>query len=183
MFEHYIAYWADELRTNTGLVALLSIVLTGFINIIIQHFSKELELKKHRQQLLFEKKYNAYAKYFEYFDDYFRIAQDVLIAIKQFNNEEHKNEDEFEKAKKNLLITFEKFTRIKGYLEMPGVEISMFFTCNNKIEEKVMEIVSSEEYIINPSNSFEVEKPKLEKHIKILSDLAQLLKEDLGMKN
>ncbi len=181
MFEYYVYYLADELRTNTGLIALLSILLTGFVNMAIQHFSRSLELKKHKQQLLFEKKYNAYAKFFEYFDEYCKIAQDYLIAIKQFNDETPMDEDEFEKAKSKLLITWEKFIQIKSYLDMPGTELLIFFSCNKKIESKVLEIRQSEDSIINPNNLLAIERPKIEKQIKSLSELFQLLKEDLGL--
>ena len=82
-----------------------------------------------------------------------------------------------------MLESYKEFAKIKNYLSMPGLEILIFI--NQEIADKINEIVSLEEteaLIIKTDVELKENSKKIEKYIKVLSELAKLLSEDLGIK-
>lgn len=156
-------------------VAMAGILLTIFI----PFFTKDLELEKHRTQLLFEKKYNAYSKYFNIFDDFYHSSMDIVVKIEVFNKKKHKNEKEFEKHKQELIEALKQFFDIQKYLSMPSLEFLMY--ANKEIEGKIEEIVDIEGNIDSEASLTE-NAEKIKVYIKILSELAVLLQSDLKIK-
>lgn len=152
-------------------------------SIAIPFFTKDLELEKHHQQFLYERKYNAYVKYLNIFDDYWNKSQEVLLELNEFNQRKEQTKEEFEKHKSKLLESYKEFVRIKNFLSMPGLEILIFI--NQEIADKINEIVSLEEtesLVIKTDAELKENSEKIEKYIKILSELAKLLSDDLGIR-
>lgn len=161
------------------IVAIISILSS----LLIPHVTKKIELEKHHKQFLYEKKYNAYVKYLNIFDDYWNKSQEVLLELNEFNQKKEQTREEFEEHKLKLLESYKKFAKIKNYLSMPGLEILIFI--NQEIADKINEIVSLEEteaLIIKTDVELKENSKKIEKYIKVLSELAKLLSEDLGIK-
>lgn len=153
------------------------------VSIIIPFATKNLELEKHHKQFLYEKKYNAYVKYLNIFDDYWNKSQEVLLELNEFNQKKEQTREEFEEHKLKLLESYKEFVKIKNYLSMPGLEILIFI--NQEIADKINEIVSLEEkesLIIKTDAELKENSKKIEKYIKVLSELAKLLSDDLGIK-
>ena len=96
------------------------------VSIIIPFATKNLELEKHHKQFLYEKKYNAYVKYLNIFDDYWNKSQEVLLELNEFNQKKEQTREEFEEHKLKLLESYKEFVKIKNYLSMPGLEILIF---------------------------------------------------------
>lgn len=150
-------------------------------SIIIPFCTKNLELEKHRRQFLFEKKYEAYKKYFNLFDSFWKVSRDVVISI-EFMNRGIENKEDFEQQKQIFLVAFAKFTEIRDYLSMPGLEILVFI--NKEIENKIKEIIeldTKKEFLLDTEADLITNAKKIEKYIDVLSKLATLLQEDLGI--
>ncbi len=155
---------------------------TIMASIIIPFCTKNLELEKHQKQFLYEKKYNAYAKYFEICDDFWKISGQTIANLHLLNAKKYNSEDEFNIQKTNVIDLYREFSKIKGYLSMPGLEILMYI--NNDIETKIKEIVEldvDQNLLINSTDDLDNNKQKVEKYIKIISELVTLLKKDLGI--
>lgn len=151
-------------------------------SIIIPFCTKNLELEKHQKQFLYEKKYNAYAKYFEICDSFWKISGQTIANLHLLNAKKYNSEDEFNIQKDNVIDLYREFSKIKGYLSMPGLEILMYI--NDEIETKIKEIVELEvnqNLLINSKDDLNNNKQKVEKYIKVISELATLLKKDLGV--
>ncbi len=161
------------------IVAIISVLSS----LLIPHVTKNIELEKHHKQFLYEKKYNAYVKYLNIFDDYWNKSQEVLLELNEFNQKKEQTREEFEEHKLKLLESYKEFVKIKNYLSMPGLEILIFI--NQEIANKINEIVSLEEteaLIIKTDVELKENSKKIEKYIKVLSELAKLLSDDLGIK-
>jgi hypothetical protein len=151
-------------------------------SITIPFITKNLELEKHQKQLLYEKKFEAYSKYFEICDNFWRISGQTVINMHLLNKGEFKSKEAFEEQKSKVLALFTEFTKIRDYLSMPGVGILVFI--NEKAEKKIEEIVKldvNEESIIDSKDELENNMKKVEKYIQLISELSALLKEDLGI--
>lgn len=147
-----------------------------FVTIFVPFFTKNLELEKHRQQLLFEKKYNAYAKYLERFDDFYHSSSRTIVELEKFNKKRHESKEEFEKHKQEVLEMLKKFFNIQDYLSMPGIEILIF--TNEEIQEKINEIAAIKDNI-KTDDSITNNLERLKIYIQILSELSKLLQKDL----
>ena len=102
-----IKYFINELKTNTGLVALLSALITSTFTIItvlwtqkketeLLKINKNLELERYRQEKIFEHKKEIYALLYENLVEVADLARysetkELLIQLKEKYNELKKN--------------------------------------------------------------------------------------------
>ena len=160
-------------ETATSITVIIASVMIPFC-------IKNLELEKHRRQFLYEKKYNAYSKYFSILDDFWKISGKTVFNMHIFNTENFKTEQDFEAQKRIVLDLYQKFIQVRDYLAMPGLEILIFV--NKKVENKIKEIVdidAENQLMINHRDDLQVNMLKVEKYIGKLAELARLLQEDL----
>lgn len=165
----------QRFETATSITAIIASVMVPFC-------IKNLELEKHRRQFLYEKKYNAYSKYFSILDDFWKISGRTVFNMHIFNTENFKTEQDFEAQKRIVLELYQKFIQVRDYLAMPGLEILIFV--NEKIESKIKEIVdidTENQLMINHKNDLQDNVEKVEKYISKLAELSSLLQDDLGI--
>ncbi len=193
----YIDFKATDiiLGLSMALLAVAVVIMVGYekfdsaialsaimASIIIPFCTKNLELEKHQKQFLYEKKYNAYAKYFEICDKFWRISGQTVANLHLLNEKQCNSEEEFNLQKSNVINLYREFSRIKNYLSMPGLEILIYI--NNEIETKIKEIVELDvnpDLVINTKDNLDKNKQKIERYIKLISELTTLLKKDLGI--
>lgn len=174
-----IVLFAKNLKFDSA-IALSAIMAS----MIIPFVTKNLELEKHQKQLLYEKKFNAYLKYFEICDNFWRISGQTVINIHLLNTSEFYSHEEFEKQKNKVIELYREFSKIRDYLSMPGVGILIFV--NKKIETKISQIVEldiDKTSIVNTQDELKDNIEKIKKYIQIISELTTLLKEDLGIED
>lgn len=174
-----IVLFAKNLKFDSA-IALSAIMAS----MIIPFVTKNLELEKHQKQLLYEKKFNAYLKYFEICDNFWRISGQIVINIHLLNTSEFYSHEEFEKQKNKVIELYREFSKIRDYLSMPGVGILIFV--NKKIETKISQIVEldiDKTSIVNTQDELKDNIEKIKKYIQIISELTTLLKEDLGIED
>lgn len=172
-------YFISELKTNSGLVALLSLTISSIFGLIVLALTHTLELKKFRQNILLEKKYKAYFKYFELFNDFYHSSKKTAINFENLKSGDFKDEEKFEDFKKEVIEQYQEFLEIKSKLSMPGAEMLIFV--NKKISEKIKEITSLNGNAITFDADIKENGEKLLKYITKISELMDLLKEDLGI--
>lgn len=174
-----VVLFAKNLKFDSA-IALSAIMAS----MIIPFVTKNLELEKHQKQLLYEKKFNAYLKYFEICDNFWRISGQTVINIHLLNTSEFYSREEFEKQKNKVIELYREFSKIRDYLSMPGVGILIFV--NKKIETKISQIVEldiDKTSIVNTQDELKDNIEKIKKYIQIISELTTLLKEDLGIED
>lgn len=162
------------------IVAIIGII-SGWI---IPHLTKNIELEKHRKQFLYEKKYNAYSKYFSIFDEYWYQSKSLLIELEQFNNGIFNTKEDFEEQKKKVIYLFENFQKIRDFLTMPGLEILVF--CPKSISEKINSIINLDlepSLNIDTKASLEDNSKKIQEYIKILREISNMLIADLKLED
>lgn len=152
------------------------------VSIVIPFATKNLELEKHQQQFLFEKKYNAYSKYFKICDNFWKLSSQTIFNMHLFNTEKYETKEDFETQKAKVLQLYQEYMKIRDFLTMPGLEILIFI--NDDIDKKIKEII---EVDVDKNSTFD-SKADLEENIKkasryiqLISELAALLKKDLGI--
>lgn len=160
------------------IVAIISVLSA----IIVPFCIKNLELEKHQKQFLFEKKYNAYSKYFEICDSFWKLSNQTIFNMHLFNIEKYDTKEDFDNQKAKVLALYQEYIKIRDFLTMPGLEILIFI--NGDIDKKIKEII---EVDVDKNSTFD-SKADLEENIKkasryiqLISELSALLKEDLGI--
>lgn len=159
----------------------ISVALAGiFSSIFIPFFTKNLEIEKHQKQFLYEKKYNAYVKYLNIIDEYYRQAQETILLISGFKGENFKNKEDFETYKEILITSYKQFSELCSRLTMPGLETLIFI--QEDVERKIREIVefgTNENLTLNSECDYFENAKKIQKYINVLADIAGSLKNDL----
>ena len=149
-------------------------------SIISPYCTKNLELEKHRRQFLYEKKYNAYSKYFKMLDKFWDISSETILNMHFFATQEHKSKEEFEAQKSQVINLYKKFCKIKNYLSRPELELLIFV--NKNIETKIKEIIqidTNKNMIIDHENDLQKNMQIIESYIEKLNELPSLLQKDL----
>lgn len=149
-------------------------------SIITPYYTKNLELEKHRRQFLYEKKYNAYSKYFKILDEFWDISSETILNMHFFATQEYELKEEFEAQKSQVIDLYKRFCKIKNYLSRPELEILIFV--NENIKTKIKEIVqidTNKNMIINHENDLQKNMQIIESYIDKLNELASLLQKDL----
>jgi len=162
----------------------IAVALAGIVaSMVIPFGTKNIELEKQKEQFLYEKKYNAYSKYFYLFDEFWKISQKTAVKLRIHNSDTEFTKEEFEERKQDILDWYVKFIEIKDYLSMPGLEI--LIGVNKQIENKIKEIIKLEsnyDSIIGTHKDYKKNKKIIGKYINTLADLSKLLQQDLGIK-
>lgn len=173
-------YFISELKTNSGLVALLSLTISSIFGILVLVLTHSLELKKFRQNILLEKKYNAYFEYFSLFNAFYGSSSEIIANFEFLKKGHFENENQHDEFKEKVIKQFQEFTKIKSKLSMPGVEKMIFM--NKKITNKIEELININDNMIDLDSNMEENSEEIIKIIKKCMELIELMKKDLEIK-
>lgn len=179
-FQSFIEYFINQLNINSGLVALLSLTISSIFGIIVLTLTHSLELKKFRQNLLLEKKYNAYFEYFSLFNEFYSSSSEIVFNFAQLKNKAFENEAQHDEFKAKVMQQFQEFTRIRAKLVMPGAEKMIFM--NKKINDKMEELINIDDCIPDLDANVKENAEKMMNIIKKTLELIELMKKDLEIK-
>ena len=160
----------------------ISVALAGILaTMSVPFITKDLELEKHRQKMLFEKKYEAYSKYFEHVNHLLHESQKTLLDYHIFNTHKFNSESDFNNQKAKILKSLDLFYKLKGKINMPAIEIFMF--ANNKIINQIEHLTDKNAGKISSEKDLNKNIKNLKKYIENISNLADLMRQDLGIKD
>lgn len=153
-------------------VAMAGILLTMFI----PFFTKDLELEKHRQQLLFEKKYDLYTKYFKLFDNYLYYSKRLIYKIEHFKIK-NQTEEYYNQLKQEITDLNKKVIDAREALLLPNAEF--FNYVDKEIRVKMVEVMDKFQDFEFEAD-LENNQKYLSKNCKVTYELIALLRKDLN---
>lgn len=156
--------------TSVGIAAILASIAVPFC-------TKNLELEKHRQQFLYEKKYESYKQYLENFDEFYKLFNDYeLLMNDQLYALQSADKKELENVREKTEKYFANFIKHRTLLVCPPIELRLHY------QEEIAIIVNNfAEIETNPCVNSKEQKARMDKILATVLILVDEIKKELGV--
>ena len=159
----------ENYESAIGIAAIIASMAIPFC-------TKNLELEKHRQQFLFEKKYEIYKNYLVNFDKFYKLYNDYTLLLNDYEETLASGDIErINNIKSKLDDFFHDFIKYRTVLLFPPAEFRLHY------KDEMSKLVNLFSKIkTNPTPDIAEGQARMDRILEILVGLINAMKKELG---